>query len=289
MLKSMTGYGLSRLITDEIEVEVEIKSLNSKFLEVNLKTGSWFSDKEAELKNLIQQRLERGKVFLSIALRDKTHQLNIAQLNEPLAIAYYRQFEALARQLGADHKDLLRLVLTQPDVIMRSQNVEALERQWQLVLGQVVAAIENCEQFRIQEGKAMESKIAASLQAIEAALAEIEQLDPQRIVRLRNKLQAQIAEIKTANPDRFEQEMIFYIEKLDISEEKNRLANHLNYFAECMKAHDSSGRKLGFIAQEIGREINTLGAKACDAAIQRLVVCMKDELEKIKEQLNNVL
>ncbi len=287
MLKSMTGFGLSRFQNEECEIEIEVKSLNSKYLDVVLRMSSIFSDKESEIRSLLQQHLERGKIFFSLSLKDKSNQVNLVEVNSDLAKLYYKSFEAIANELSADKQDLFRLSISQPDVINKKLDEQLLEKRWQLVIDQVKNAIEQCNSFRAQEGKAMAEKIMGYLDKISLALFHIEPFEANRTSRLREKLFSQIIEIQNANIDRLEQEMIYYLEKFDISEEKTRLANHIEYFKKSMS--ESSGRKLGFIAQEIGREINTIGSKAADANIQRLVVEMKDELEKIKEQLGNIL
>jgi uncharacterized protein (TIGR00255 family) len=287
MLKSMTGYGLSRFQNQDCDIEIEIKTLNSKSLDVSLRMSSLFSDKESEIRSLLQQHLERGKVFFSLTLKDKSNKINLLDLNSELAQLYYSKLETLADQLMASKHDLFRLVVMQPDVLSKKLDERALENQWQLVVEQIMKALEECNRFRLQEGFAMQEKINICLTQIEDGMQKIIELDPERIEKLRTKFFNQLQEIQNVNQDRFEQEIIYYIEKLDISEELLRLKNHLSFFRENMI--ESFGRKLGFISQEIGREINTIGSKASYSPIQQWVVVMKDELEKIKELLANVL
>lgn len=289
----MTGFGQGTVNTGEVQITVEVKSLNSKFLDLNLRLAKQFSDKELELRNVVAEKLERGKVSLSIDYL-KTGRQEIRQTyNETLFVAYFNELKKLADKVNlSSNETLFQLALSSPDVIQGAAKEELDTTEWERVSQLVQEAIDKCNQFRITEGKSLEDKLASYIKAIAAGLIEVEQLDPKRIERVRNKIKGGITDFfgsEGFDPNRLEQEIIFYIEKLDIHEERVRLKTHLDYFLKVLEEKQSNGKKLGFLAQEIGREINTIGSKANDAAIQKHVVMMKEELEKIKEQLNNVL
>lgn len=293
MIKSMTGFGQVTVNNGEANISVEVKTLNSKFMDLSLRVPRQFSEKELELRNLISDKLERGKVSLSIDYQ-KTGRQEIRQsYNEALFVAYYNELKKLADKVVAPSYDyIFQLALTSPDVIQGNGKEELDPAEWEKVSLLVQDALQKCDQFRIAEGKALEVKLVSYIQAIAEALKEVEKLDPKRIERIRSKMKGNITDLfgsEGFDPNRLEQEIIFYIEKLDIHEERVRLKTHIDYFLKLLAEKQSNGKKLGFLAQEIGREINTIGSKANDADIQKQVVMMKEELEKIKEQLNNVL
>ncbi len=290
MLYSMTGFGSAEAESKMYRVKVEIKTLNSKFLDLAPKLPRELADKELEIKNLMTQQLKRGKVNLTIELIPVNLEEPAVHINQQLFKSYYRQYEHLASEVGANPKDLFRLALHSPDVIVPDGGNNEVD--WEMVQGALMEALEKCNQFRAAEGKSLQEKLSSYLDGIANGLAEVTEHDPQRISQIRERITSSIEDIKEktqVDQNRFEQELIYYIEKLDITEEKVRLGRHLEYFREVMESGDSQGKKLGFISQEIGREINTIGAKANDAVIQRAVVQMKDELEKIKEQSMNII
>lgn len=289
----MTGFGQATLNTGDVNISVEVKSLNSKFLDLNLRLAKQFSEKELDLRNIIAEKLERGKVSLSIDYQ-QTGRVEIRQsYNEALFVAYYNELKKLATKVNtASHDYIFQLALNSPEVIQGNGKEELDPAEWDRVNKLVVEAIQKCEQFRLAEGKVLEEKLVGYIHAIGDGLKEVETLDPKRVEKVRSKIKGSITEFfgsEGFDPNRLEQEIIFYIEKLDIHEERVRLKTHLDYFLKALGDKQSNGKKLGFIAQEIGREINTIGSKANDAEMQKQVVMMKEELEKIKEQLNNVL
>jgi uncharacterized protein (TIGR00255 family) len=293
MIKSMTGFGQATINTGDVNITVEVKSLNSKFLDLNLRLAKQFSEKELELRNLIAEKLERGKVSLSIDYQ-KTGRIEIRQsYNEALFVAYYNEIKKLAEKVSAPSNDyIFELALNSPEVIQGNSKEELDPAEWERVNRLIQEAIQKCEQFRAAEGKVLEEKMSSYIHSIENGLKEVEILDPKRVEKVRSKIKGDITEFfgsEGFDPNRLEQEIIFYIEKLDIHEERVRLKSHLDYFLKVLADKQSNGKKLGFIAQEIGREINTIGSKANDAEMQKQVVLMKEELEKVKEQLNNVL
>lgn len=293
MIKSMTGFGQATLNSGESSISVEVKSLNSKFFDLNLRLPRQFSEKELDLRNLMADKLERGKVSLSIDYQ-KTGRLEIRQTyNEALFVAYYNELKKLADKVVAPSYDyIFQLALNSPDVIQGNGKEDLDPAEWEKVSQLVSEALQKCDQFRITEGKALEGKLVLYIEAIAQGLKEVELIDPKRIEKIRTKIKSSITDFfgnEGFDPNRLEQEIIFYIEKLDIHEERVRLKTHLDFFLKVLAEKNSNGKKLGFLAQEIGREINTIGSKANDADIQKFVVVMKEELEKIKEQLNNVL
>jgi uncharacterized protein (TIGR00255 family) len=291
MIKSMTGYGLASADHDNVKFAVEIKSLNSKFLELNLKLPKAFSDKELLLRNICSKELERGKVSVSINLEKGEEALKGATINAALLSKYYRQLEDINVSLGANSNNLLQAVLNFPDVISYVED-EVSENDWNILFETFNKALANFNQFREMEGAVLKADLELRIKNILEFFSQIEVLEPLRIPQIKNRLNQFLEEnVGKVNVDqnRLEQELIYYIDKLDITEEKIRLKSHCDYFLESLKGKDANGKKLGFISQEIGREINTMGAKANEAQIQQLVVGMKEELEKIKEQLLNVL
>ncbi|HSZ25435.1 MAG TPA: YicC/YloC family endoribonuclease [Cytophagaceae bacterium] len=291
MLKSMTGYGVAIAENDQLSVMVEIKSLNSKFLDLSLRLAKEYADKELEIRNTLNTSIERGKVSLVIEVKQKTEVKPKVILNKDLIKFYYQELIDAAEKAGASKEDLFRSALTMPGVVDTDSQLNDNEAEWQFIMNVLQDAIKKFETFRLAEGKVLASKFLEYLGKIETLLKNVEAYDPQRIEAIRERIKTHVSEYSASEMDkgRFEQELIYYIEKLDISEEKVRLKTHIEYFKETMISSDNNGKKLGFIAQEIGREINTIGSKANDASIQKCVVEMKDELEKIKEQGMNVL
>jgi uncharacterized protein (TIGR00255 family) len=291
MIKSMTGYGLASTDQENTKFAVEIKSLNSKFLELNLKLPRAYSDKELFLRNICSKEIERGKVNVSINIERSEENLKGATINAALLSKYYKQLEAINIDLGANSNNLLQAVLSFPDVISYTEEV-VNEGEWDILQQTFATALENFNQFRETEGAVLKEDLELRISNILGFFAQIEVLAPLRIPQIRARLNQFLEENAgklNVDQNRLEQELIYYIDKLDITEEKIRLKSHCDYFTETLKSKDANGKKLGFISQEIGREINTMGAKANDAQIQQLVVGMKEELEKIKEQLLNVI
>lgn len=290
MLYSMTGFGSAEADAGRYHIKVEIKTLNSKFLDYNLKLPRELNEREIEVKALIGQYLKRGKVNVTIELQPLNPDSPTVSINDTLFRSYYLQYEKLARDVNADTKDLFRLALHSPDVIAADEQGDKVD--WAAVKNTLEEALEKCNNHRQEEGKMLQEELERYINGIRTGLTEVTEWDPQRIKQIRERISSNIDEIKDrvqVDQNRFEQELIYYIEKLDITEEKVRLGRHLDYFMEIINQDESQGKKLGFISQEIGREINTIGAKANDAVIQRAVVQMKDELEKIKEQTLNIL
>jgi len=288
----MTGYGRTKGSLSGYQVDVEVRTLNSKFLDLQLKLPRNFQGKELEIRSLISDVLKRGKVSLSVELtQDATSESN--QVNHELFKRYYKEYSELAEEVGSVNSDLFRLALYSPDVMSSSsQDEDVLEAQWIELLPVLKDAVNACNNFRLQEGATLEKELNQYIENIAQLLDQVVGYDPERVEVIRDRIKKHQLEIESSDnfdKNRFEQEMIYYIEKLDISEEIVRLTNHLNYFREVMGETDSQGKKLGFISQEIGREINTIGSKANYAPVQKLVVGMKDELEKIKEQLLNII
>jgi len=291
MIKSMTGYGLASADHENVKFVVEIKSLNSKFLELNLKLPKAFSDKELFLRNICSKEIERGKVSVSINIERGEETLKGATINAALLSKYYRELEQINISLGANSNNLLQAVLNFPEVVSYVDD-EVSENDWVLLNQTFNKALENFNQFRETEGSVLKADLELRITNILGFFSQIEVLEPLRIPQIRSRLNQFLEDnVGKINVDqnRLEQELIYYIDKLDITEEKIRLRSHCDYFTDTLKSKDANGKKLGFISQEIGREINTMGAKANDAQIQQLVVGMKEELEKIKEQLLNVL
>ena len=291
----MTGYGVSNIESDSINVTVEIKTLNSKFLDIYCRIPRNYSEREIEIRNLLTQSLERGKVEFTLTVQPVGKAIASTSVNRALVKAYFTDLSETATALGftPDDTELMRVALQLPN----SYNNESVddsskENDWAQVKVAVLEAIRKCNVFREQEGKMTSDKFTDYIATIQSLLDGVAEQDKLRIPAVRERLEKQVRDLLSDDnfdPNRFEQELIYYIEKFDISEEKIRLANHLTYFTETLLSPESNGKKLNFIAQEIGREINTIGSKANDATIQHLVVQMKDELEKIKEQTMNII
>jgi uncharacterized protein (TIGR00255 family) len=292
MIKSMTGFGQSSFDDGKVVISVEVKSLNSKFLDLNLRLPKSFSSKELDVRNLLSEKLERGKLSVVIEHQRQADGVVRQTYNEALFVAYYNQLRKLADRVLAPHDNLFELALNSPEVIQNNITEETSEDDWKKIKQCLEEAMSKCDTFRKDEGKVLEKMLVGCCLLIEQCLEQVKLLDPKRVERVRERIRGNVALIlgeEGIDPNRLEQEIIFYIEKLDINEEKVRLKSHLDYFIKVLKEDQSGGKKLGFISQEIGREINTIGSKANDAEIQKQVVVMKEELEKIKEQLNNVL
>ena len=284
----MTGFGKSQLSLGMKTILVDVRTLNSKQLDLNLRIPSAFREKEGEIRQEIGKALERGKVdvFLSYRLAGAT---GTSAINHDLAKSRFLELQQLANELNVQSADLLGRVLMMPDVMAEQEEV-LTDEEWLQVMEVLKSALKATDVFRTDEGAGLGKELLERVGNIEARLEETGSLDSERMVLMRERLLQKIADLKiNADANRFEEEMIYYIEKLDINEEKQRLRTHCQYFRETLNQKESTGRKLGFIAQEMGREINTIGSKANHAGMQKLVVLMKDELEKIKEQLNNVL
>lgn len=291
MILSMTGFGKSVVELPNKKITVEIKSLNSKQLDMSARVPAAYREKELELRNLVSRRLERGKVDLIVHVETITEEAAIT-LNVPLMAAYKKQYEEMAAALSIPlPEDWYSVLLRLPDAI-KSDAPEALADEESVALVDAVGkAVEELMQYRAVEGRKLEDFFTVRIENIRNLLAEVPQYEGERVSKIRNRIEEGLTKLGQIDYDksRLEQEMIFYIEKLDVNEEKQRLAQHLNYFMETMETGQGQGKKLGFISQEMGREINTLGSKSNHAEMQKLVVKMKDELEQIKEQVLNVM
>ncbi|MDB5032147.1 MAG: YicC family protein [Mucilaginibacter sp.] len=287
----MTGYGIASFDSGNIKYTVEIKSLNSKFLELSLRLPKIFSEKEFQLRNDCSKQIERGKVNLSINVEQASSSVKAAGIDTVLLKHYYAQLKAVSNDLNEPANNLLQLALGLPEVVKYNEETVS-EEEWKVVENTFKQAMDAFQQFRSDEGNTLEQDIKYRIGIILQNLTLIEIEEPKRVPVIRERLNQFLSEAagrEAIDQNRLEQELIYYIDKLDITEEKIRLKAHCDYFIETLKNADANGKKLGFISQEIGREINTLGSKANDAGIQKLVVGMKEELEKIKEQLLNVL
>lgn len=294
MLQSMTGFGSATLENNKLAVTADVKTLNSKFTDIFCRLPRAYSDKEVELRNLLTTELSRGKMELMLNVVPKDESSAGTTVNRPLVKAYFRDLMGTAEELGfeATKTDVLRMATMMPNAYnSNTVNTEAAESEWLMIVDAVKAAIVKCQEFRTQEGAATALKFKEYIANISSYLELVAQQDPKRVPVIRERIEKAISELVQAdnfNQDRFEQELIYYVEKYDISEEKVRLGNHLTYFIKELEK-GANGKRLNFITQEIGREINTIGSKANDSDIQRLVVQMKDELEKIKEQTLNIV
>lgn len=281
----MTGYGKSVLQLPTKKISIEIKSLNSKSLDLNARMPSMYRAKELVIRKLIASKLVRGKIDFSLYL-EITGEETAAHINKPVVKSYMKQLKDV---VDTDASDLLQMAIRLPDAIT-SEREDIDENEWASIKNEINTALENIEKYRSEEGKVLENDFRDRANNIASLLEKVIKIDPERVDGVRERLRKGIDDIKErVDENRFEQELVYYIEKFDITEEKVRLNNHLEYFVKSLDSNDSNGKKLGFISQEIGREINTIGSKANYAPMQKLVVQMKDELEKIKEQLLNVL
>lgn len=285
MIQSMTGYGKSVLQLPNKKISIEIKSLNSKNLDLNTRMPSLYREKELEVRKLIASKLERGKIDFSLFM-EITGEETSTQINKTVVKQYIKQLQEV---VDGDATELLKMAIRMPDAVTTERD-EINEEEWSTIAKEIDNALDKIQQYRLDEGKVLENEFFDRVDNISKLLDEVLAMDPERIEGVRERLHKGVAELKEkVDENRFEQELIFYIEKFDITEEKVRLKNHLDYFIKALHSDDSNGKKLGFISQEMGREINTIGSKSNYAPMQKLVVQMKDELEKIKEQLLNVL
>jgi uncharacterized protein (TIGR00255 family) len=287
----MTGYGIAAADSGTTKYTVEIKSLNSKFLELSLRLPKIFSDKEFQLRNDCNKQIERGKVNLSITVEQQNGVVKAAGIDTVLLKNYYEQLKAVSVELGEPTTNLMQLALGLPEVVKYDEETVS-EDEWKLVEKTFNQAVAAFQKFRSDEGNVLEQDLKYRINIILENLKLVEIEEPKRVPIIRERLNSFLEEATNKegiDQNRFEQELIYFIDKLDITEEKVRLKAHCDYFLETLKNSDANGKKLGFITQEIGREINTLGSKSNDANMQKLVVGMKEELEKMKEQLLNVL
>ncbi|WBO83673.1 YicC/YloC family endoribonuclease [Hymenobacter yonginensis] len=299
MLQSMTGYGVAHRDTDRYSATVEVKSLNSKSLDLTLRLPRFLQEKELEIRNLVAKSLVRGKVNLNFDfLRVRAAGTQSAVVNQAVLQLAYEELTQLSARTGASLEQLTAIAKALPGALRMPTEAAAApteeedEVTWDELQPLVLEALERANEFRRAEGQTLTTEILSYLDSIRIQLAEIERHDPHRVEQVRERLRSHLADLATSeqfNASRFEQELIYYIEKLDIAEEKVRLVSHLHYFTETVYLPEPTGKKLAFISQEIGREINTIGSKANDFIVQHLVVGMKEELEKIKEQINNIL
>ena len=292
MIQSMTGFGKVTAELPSRKVTVEIKALNSKQLDLSTRIPAIYREKEMAVRSLLMQALERGKVEFSIYI-ESIGKDSSAQINQEAVAGYYAQLKEISEKIGIEKPNSwaeMQQVLRFPDVI-RTEVVEADEAEWSVVENAVNQAIKQLQEFRIQEGAMLQKLFGQKIENIAQLLKDVEPYENERINKIKARICDNLEKVAAQDYDknRFEQEMIYYIEKLDVSEEKSRLDNHLKYFLETMNSGHGQGKKLGFIAQEMGREINTLGSKSNHAEMQKIVVRMKDELEQIKEQVFNVL
>ncbi|MFU8842791.1 MAG: YicC/YloC family endoribonuclease [Bacteroidales bacterium] len=291
MIKSMTGFGKSECIFSNRKLIIEIKSLNSKFLDINTRIPNGYREKEMELRSLVTVKLLRGKVDFTISQEDGG-ELSQYTINKALAWKYFTELKDLASDLRqGSFSDYLPLIMRLPDIMVPARE-QMSDQEWTLLKEATEQALNELDGFRIQEGASLQKEMEHRNQKILDLLDEITPYEKQRIENLKEKISRglhELADQEDVDQNRFEQELVYYIDRLDITEESVRLNKHCKYFQEILNESESQGKKLAFIAQEMGREINTLGSKASDAAIQKIVVQMKDELEKIKEQLFNVL
>jgi uncharacterized protein (TIGR00255 family) len=287
----MTGYGKAVVAYKDKKINVEIKSLNSKALDLNARVAPLYREKEMEMRQMVAQALIRGKVDFSIWI-EKEEGVDATPINKALVGNYYAQMQNLMTEFGIpEPKDWFFSLMRMPDVLTKTEVEVLTEEEWGVVLQAIEQALKAIVDFRIQEGLALQKKFTEKIDNIGALLASIEPYEQSRVEKIRNRIIDGLKSIPEVEYDknRLEQELIYYIEKLDISEEKQRLSNHLKYFRETMEEEAGQGKKLGFIAQEMGREINTTGSKSNNAEMQNIVVKMKDELEQIKEQVLNAL
>ena len=296
MIYSMTGFGKSQKELQDLQIRVEVKSLNSKFTDIFCRVPKSLSAKEIDIRNYLTQQLERGKMELNLHLQKNNENVEQSILPQGQIAAYFTELKRFASEIGVSNIDenaLYLQAMSMPSLNASDHsqdNEEEIEALWKVVFEAVQEAVKECKEFRAREGKVVEDKFREYIAAIKSGLAQVLEQDKIRMPGIRERMRNALLELglkEDFDKNRFEQEVVYYIEKFDISEEKVRLATHLDYFIEILA--EGNGKKLNFMAQEIGREINTIGSKANDSTIQRLVVNMKDELEKIKEQTANVL
>lgn len=288
MIQSMTGFGRATLVLPNKKISVEVRSLNSKQVDLNTRIPSFYKEKELDLRSYLSSKLRRGKIELSIFV-EQTGTASQHAINNELVLEYMKSLQAVSDTVIPE-SDLLAMAMRLPEA-MKVQREEFNKEEWNAVMDLVKQAVEALQDYRISEGISLENDLKSHIAKIVELHAEVPQYEQERITTIKERIAAKLKEVTSIdfNQERLEQEMIYFIEKLDLSEEKVRLKNHCEYFLETMNANDSNGKKLGFISQELGREINTMGSKANHAEIQKRVVGMKDALEKIKEQVLNVL
>ena len=292
MIQSMTGYGKATAELSDKKINVEIKSLNSKAMDLSTRIAPLYREKEIEIRNEIAKALERGKVDFSLWIDKKDACELITPINQDVVVAYYERIRTISETTGIPApEDWFSTLLRMPDVMSKNDIQELSEEEWKAVHATVLQAIQNLVEFRIQEGAALEKKFREKISNIAKLLTSVDPYEKERVEKIKERITDALEKTISVDYDknRLEQELIYYIEKLDINEEKQRLSNHLKYFINTMEDGSGQGKKLGFIAQEMGREINTLGSKSNHAEMQKIVVQMKDELEQIKEQVLNVM
>lgn len=292
MIQSMTGYGKATAELSDKKINVEIKSLNSKAMDLSTRIAPLYREKEIEIRNEIAKALERGKVDFSLWIDKKDACELITPINQDVVVAYYERIRTISETTGIPApEDWFSTLLRMPDVMTKNYIQELSEEEWKAVHATVLQAIQNLVDFRIQEGAALEKKFREKISNIAKLLTSVDPYEKERVEKIKERITDALEKTISVDYDknRLEQELIYYIEKLDINEEKQRLSNHLKYFINTMEDGSGQGKKLGFIAQEMGREINTLGSKSNHAEMQKIVVQMKDELEQIKEQVLNVM
>ena len=292
MIQSMTGYGKATAELSDKKINVEIKSLNSKAMDLSTRIAPLYREKEIEIRNEIAKALERGKVDFSLWIDKKDACELITPINQDVVVAYYERIRTISETTGIPApEDWFSTLLRMPDVMTKNDIQELSEEEWKAVHATVLQAIQNLVDFRIQEGAALEKKFREKISNIAKLLTSVDPYEKERVEKIKERITDALEKTISVDYDknRLEQELIYYIEKLDINEEKQRLSNHLKYFINTMEDGSGQGKKLGFIAQEMGREINTLGSKSNHAEMQKIVVQMKDALEQIKEQVLNVM
>lgn len=292
MIQSMTGYGKAIAELSDKKINIEIKSLNSKALDLSTRIAPTYREKEIEIRNEISKNLERGKIDFSLWIEKKESAESATPINQALVEGYYNQIKDIADKLNIPvPTDWFQTLLRMPDVMTKTEIQELTEEEWETVHMAVIEAINHLVEFRKQEGVALEKKFREKITNISALLESIAPYEKERVDKVKERITDALEKTLSVDYDknRLEQELIYYIEKLDVNEEKQRLTNHLKYFLHTMESGNGQGKKLGFIAQEMGREINTLGSKSNHAEMQKIVVQMKDELEQIKEQVLNVM
>ena len=292
MIQSMTGYGKATAELSDKKINVEIKSLNSKAMDLSTRIAPLYREKEIEIRNEIAKALERVKVDFSLWIDKKDACELITPINQDVVVAYYERIRTISETTGIPApEDWFSTLLRMPDVMTKNDIQELSEEEWKAVHATVLQAIQNLVDFRIQEGAALEKKFREKISNIAKLLTSVDPYEKERVEKIKERITDALEKTISVDYDknRLEQELIYYIEKLDINEEKQRLSNHLKYFINTMEDGSGQGKKLGFIAQEMGREINTLGSKSNHAEMQKIVVQMKDELEQIKEQVLNVM
>jgi len=292
MIKSMTGFGRAEFLSEEINIIVEVKSLNSKYLDALIKMPKAFSEKEIEVRGILEKNLSRGKISINIDYQNKIKGSQPQVINQRLFEQYYSQLKEIADNLSDDRADIFRLAMYLPDVVSPDVTGNNEIENWDLLRSKITEAVNQCDEFRRSEGSKLMDELILNIRQIDEYLVQIAKLDPERSEHIQKRLHNNLTELIPEgeyDKNRFEQELIYYLEKLDVNEEKVRLKSHLDYFLSELKLSTSNGKKLNFISQEIGREINTIGSKANYAPITKIVVLMKDNLEQIKEQLLNIL